>query len=103
MQYTCIEDRYVICQLNSFTSTLRYRTAGMDEPPDLTFPPDYPRLLKFIVEGVMIISCCGLGLLANIISLFVMSRPTLKKGRCASVNALLTSMAGVDIILLFSR
>ena len=75
----------------------------MDEPLDLTFPPNYPMFLKFIVEGVMIICCCGLGLLANIISLFVMSRPTLKKGRCASVNALLTSMARADIILLFSR
>ena len=60
-------------------------------------------MFKFIVEGVLITCCCGLGMLANMVCLFVMSRPTLKKGRCASVNALLTSMAGVDIIVLISR
>ena len=65
--------------------------------------PEYSDLLKFIVEGVMIAVCCGFGMLANVICMFVMSRPALKKGRCASVNALLMSMAGVDIIVLISR
>ena len=65
--------------------------------------PEYSDFLKFIVEGVMIAVCCGFGMLANVICMFVMSRPALKKGRCASVNALLMSMAGVDIIVLISR
>ena len=65
--------------------------------------PEYSDLLKFIVEGVMIAVCCGFGMLANVICMFVMSRPALKKGRCASVNALLMSMAGVDVIVLISR
>ena len=65
--------------------------------------PEYSDTMKFIVEGVMIALCCGFGMLANIICMFVMSRPTLKKGRCASVNALLISMAGVDIIVLITR
>ena len=70
---------------------------------DLETIPEYSDLLKFIVEGVMIAVCCGFGMLANVICMFVMSRPALKKGRCASVNALLMSMAGVDIIVLISR
>ena len=65
--------------------------------------PEYSHLMKFVVEGVMIAICCGLGMLANVICMFVMSRPALKKGRCASVNALLMSMAGVDIIVLVTR
>ena len=74
---------------------------------DEEMPPEYnvesPSMFKFVVEGVMIACCCGFGMLANIICMFVMSRPTLKKGRCASVHAFLTSMAGVDIIVLVSR
>ena len=80
------------------------QNCSMSEPkeaPDDCLEP--PSMIKFIVEGVMIAGCCGFGLLANIICMFVMSRPTLKKGRCASVNAFLTSMAGVDIVVLISR
>ena len=62
-----------------------------------------PDMIKFTVEGLMIACCCGFGMLANIICMIVMSRPALKKGRCASVHAFLTSMAGVDIIVLISR
>ena len=64
---------------------------------------EYSDLMKFIVEGVMLATCCGLGMLANLICMFVMRRPALKKGRCASVNTLLMSMAGVDIIVLVTR
>ena len=70
---------------------------------DIESIPEYSDLMKFIVEGVMIATCCGLGMLANVICMFVMSRPALKKGRCASVNTLLMSMAGVDIIVLVTR
>ena len=70
---------------------------------DIKSIPEYSDLMKFIVEGVMIATCCGLGMLANVICMFVMNRPALKKGRCASVNALLMSMAGVDIIVLVTR
>ena len=67
------------------------------------YPVPLQEKIEFIVQGVMITCVCGLGLLANVICMFVMSRPALKKGRCASVNALLTSMAGVDIIVLICR
>ena len=70
---------------------------------DFDANPEYSDMMKFVVEGVMITICCGFGMLANSICMFVMSRPTLKKGRCASVNALLLSMAGVDIIVLITR
>ena len=65
--------------------------------------PEYNSMVKFILEGVMTSCCCVFGFFANIICMFVMSRPTLKKGRSASVHAFLTSMAGVDIIVLISR
>ena len=70
---------------------------------DIEIDPQYSDMMKFVVEGGMIATCCGFGMLANIICMFVMSRPSLKKGRCASVNALLMSMAGVDIIVLVTR
>ena len=70
---------------------------------DIEMDPQYSDMMKFVVEGVMIATCCGFGMLANVICMFVMSRPALKKGRCASVNALLMSMAGVDIIVLVTR
>ena len=70
---------------------------------DIEIDTQYTDLIKFIIEGVMIATCCGFGMLANIICMFIMSRPALKKGRCASVNALLMSMAGVDIIVLITR
>ena len=70
---------------------------------DMEVDPKYSDLMKFIVEGVMIATCCAFGMLANVICMFIMSRPALKKGRCASVNALLMSMAGVDIIVLVTR
>jgi hypothetical protein len=78
-----------------------YSMSDAQGPPDNSV--DTPSIIKFVVEGVMIACCCGLGMFANIICMFVMSRPTLKKGRCASVNAFLTSMAGVDIVVLISR
>ena len=58
---------------------------------------------EFIVQGILITCVCGLGLLANAICIIVMNRPALKKGRCASVSALLIAMAGVDVILLICR
>ena len=70
---------------------------------DIEIDTQYSDLIKFIIEGVMIATCCGFGMLANIICILIMSRPALKKGRCASVNALLMSMAGVDIIVLITR
>ena len=70
---------------------------------DIEKDTQYSDIMKFIVEGVMIATCCGFGMLANIICMCIMSRPALKKGRCASVNALLMSMAGVDIIVLVTR
>ena len=60
-------------------------------------------IFEFVVQGVLITSVSILGLLANTICLLVMSQPALKKGQCSSVNALLTSMAAVDIILLLCR
>ena len=58
---------------------------------------------EFVVQGISLTSVSVLGLMANSVCLLVMSRPALKKGQCSSVNALLTSMAAVDIIVLVSR
>ena len=58
---------------------------------------------EFVVQGLSLTSVSIMGLMANIVCLLVMSRPALKKGQCSSVNALLTSMAAVDIIVLISR
>ena len=58
---------------------------------------------EFIVQGISLTSVSCLGLMANSICLLVMSRPSLKKGQCSSVTALLTSMAAVDIIVLICR
>ena len=60
-------------------------------------------IVTFVVQGVLITCACILGILANIICVFVMSRPALKKGQCASVNALLLSMAVVDLIVVVCR
>ena len=62
-----------------------------------------PQYFEFGVQGISLTTVCILGLCANCICLVVMSRPALKKGQCSSVNALLTSMAAVDIIVLFCR
>ena len=62
-----------------------------------------PQYFEFGVQGISLTTVCILGLCANCICLVVMSRPALKKGQCSSVNALLTSMASVDIIVLFCR
>ena len=62
-----------------------------------------PQYFEFVVQGISLTTVCILGLCANCICLIVMSRPALKKGQCSSVNALLTSMAAVDIIVLFCR
>ena len=67
-------------------------------------PDDFkPQYFEFGVQGISLTTVCILGLCANCICLVVMSRPALKKGQCSSVNALLTSMAAVDIIVLFCR
>ena len=58
---------------------------------------------EFVVHGVLITVFGVLGVLANAICLVVMSRPALKRGRCSSVNALLTSMAAVDVIVIICR
>ena len=73
-----------------------------DQPSDSgrVAPQQY---FEFIVQGILITCVCGLGLLANVICIIVMNRPALKKGRCASVSALLIAMAGVDVILLICR
>ena len=60
-------------------------------------------VFEFAVQGIAITSVSILGLFANSICLLVMSRPALKKGQCSSVNALLTSMAAVDMIVLICR
>ena len=60
-------------------------------------------VFEFAVQGISITSVSILGLFANSICLLVMSRSALKKGQCSSVNALLTSMAAVDIIVLICR
>ena len=62
-----------------------------------------PQVFEFAVHGVSITAVSVLGLCANCICLLVMSRPSLKKGQCSSINALLTSMAAVDIIVLVCR
>ena len=62
-----------------------------------------PQVFEFAVQGVSITVVSILGLCANCICLLVMSRPYLKKGQCSSMNALLTSMAAVDIIVLVCR
>ena len=60
-------------------------------------------LFIYIVQGLLITGVCPLGWLANTICVFVMSQPSLKKGQCASANALHISMAVVDIIVLVCR
>ena len=62
-----------------------------------------PPIFEFAVQGISITMVSILGLCANIICLIVMNRPSLKTGQCSSINALLTSMAAVDIILLVCR
>jgi len=61
------------------------------------------KVFEFAVQGISITSVSILGLFANSICLLVMSRSALKKGQCSSVNALLTSMAAVDVIVLICR
>ena len=58
---------------------------------------------EFVVQGISLTSVSIMGLMANAVCLLVMSRPALKKGQCSSVNALLSSMAAVDIIVLICR
>ena len=70
---------------------------------EVAVPSSYPENFEFAVQGISITSVCILGLLANLICLFVMSRPAMKKGHCSSVNALLSSMAGVDMVVLICR
>ena len=81
---------------NQFNLNARAEEFGQ---PD-EFKPQY---FEFGVQGISLTTVCILGLCANCICLVVMSRPALKKGQCSSVNALLTSMAAVDIIVLFCR
>ena len=73
---------------------------GIDESESWDFQP---QVFEFAVQGVSITAVSILGLCANCICLLVMSRPSLKKGQCSSINALLTSMAAVDIIVLVCR
>ena len=65
-----------------------------------TLPTAY---FEYAVQGLSLTLMSILGLVANTICLIVMTRPALKKGQCSSVNALLTSMAAVDIIVLICR
>ena len=73
---------------------------AIDESENWDFKP---LIFEFAVQGVSITAVSILGLCANCICLLVMSRPSLKKGQCSSINALLTSMAAVDIIVLVCR
>ena len=73
---------------------------AIDESENWDFKP---QLFEFAVQGVSITAVSILGVSANCICLLVMSRPSLKKGQCSSINALLTSMAAVDIIVLVCR
>ena len=73
---------------------------AIDESENWDFKP---QLFEFAVQGVSITAVSILGVAANCICLLVMSRPSLKKGQCSSINALLTSMAAVDIIVLVCR
>ena len=57
---------------------------------------------EFIIHGVLITLVCCVGLVANVVCLLVMSRPTLRRGRGSSVNIVLTGMAAVDIVVLVS-
>ena len=57
---------------------------------------------EFIVHGILISSVCVIGFLTNVICLLVMCRKALNRGRGSSVNVVLTSMAGVDIVVLMS-
>ena len=62
-----------------------------------------PLVFEFAVQGVSLTAVSILGLCANCICLLVMSRPSMKKGQGSSMNALLISMAAVDIIVLVCR
>ena len=62
-----------------------------------------PLVFEFAVQGVSLTAVSILGLCANFICLLVMSRPSMKKGQGSSMNALLISMAAVDIIVLVCR
>ena len=55
--------------------------------------------VEFIVQGVLL-SCVGiLGLVGNLISIFILTRPQMK----GSTNCILTGLASFDSILLLTR
>ena len=90
-----------------FTSTMANKSSDIDN--NLTdLSPEIQDALQsayfeFVVQGISLTSVSIMGLMANSVCLLVMSRPALKKGQCSSVNALLSSMAAVDIIVLICR
>ena len=55
--------------------------------------------VEFIVQGVLL-SCVGIsGLVGNLISIFILTRPQMK----GSTNCILTGLASFDSILLLTR
>ena len=94
---------------NDLESTLQMTNKSSDINTDLTdLSPEIQDTLQsayfeFVVQGISLTSVSIMGLVANSVCLLVMSRPALKKGQCSSVNALLSSMAAVDIIVLVCR
>ena len=94
---------------NDLESTSQMTNKSSDINTDLTdLSPEIQDTLQsayfeFVVQGISLTSVSIMGLVANSVCLLVMSRPALKKGQCSSVNALLSSMAAVDIIVLVCR
>ena len=94
---------------NNLASTSQMTNKSSDINTDLTdLSPEIQDTLQsayfeFVVQGISLTSVSIMGLVANSVCLLVMSRPALKKGQCSSVNALLSSMAAVDIIVLVCR
>ena len=68
-------------------------TCQTDEEEDLDF------VFQFFLPGVLL-NCVGLlGLVGNLISIFILSRPQMK----GSTNCILIGLATYDIILILSR
>ena len=66
---------------------------------NLTCPADLDFVFEFFLPGILL-NCVGaLGLVGNLISIFILSRPQMK----GSTNCILIGLATYDIILILSR
>lgn len=92
---------YINIMASSTSSPEVEMTAGNTTSPE-SFLGNPSIGFEFVVHGILITSTSFVGFLCNIVCLIVMSQPGLNRGRGSSVNVVLTSMAGIDIVVLLS-